>query len=434
MSTSDGVKIGWKSAAALVVANMIGTGVFTSLGYQLSDLSNSWSITILWILGGFIAIFGAFSYAEVGAVYPKSGGEYYFLTKLYSPVIGYLAGWISLTVGFAAPVALACMALGAYVHSAFLLDPTPVAVTSLVIIGLIHSFNLKQSERFQNSITFLKIALCLILIVLGLSWIPETIHGNWDQSWKMEITTGGFAVALIYVTYSYTGWNAASYIVDELKDKKRTLPKALISGTLLVTVIYVLLHLVFLIHAPGSAYQGKIEVGEVFATFLFGENGGKWMSTLIGFFLISSISAMVWVGPRVSRVMGDHHQLWHFLSKTNSFGIPVLAIWFQVLISVLMIVTGTFEAVLLYCGFILQISSALVVFGSFLIRRRNKTLPFKSVFHPIFPILFLMMSAWILFYLFKERPMESLAGMINIFLGFLTYQFSNKMKRSASNN
>lgn len=424
-------KIGWKVAAALVVANMIGTGVFTSLGFQLLDVQNTWSIAALWILGGVMALVGAFCYAEVGSAFPRSGGEYIFLTKMYHPFVGYLAGWVSLVVGFAAPVALAAMALGAYLSNVVSISQTGMAVGIVLVISAIHSFNLRVSSRFQALATWFKILLIAFLILAGL-WVSTEVSAlDFSNSWTAEILTPSFAVAFVYVSYSYTGWNAAAYILDEIEQPRINLPKALVRGTLLVTLLYVLLQMVFLKHGSLEALQGQIDVGHVFATEVFGARGASGINFLIAFFLISSISAMVWVGPRVSMAMSEDYSLWRFLKRKNKNGIPVLAIGLQALISIFYILTGTFESVLLYCGFILQLSSALAVGGVFILRKRNPSATYyQSPFYPWLPLVFVLFSIWILGYLIVNQPRESLMGLALLGVGALTYLFSPKAGRS----
>lgn len=414
-------KIGAKTAAALVVANMIGTGVFTSLGFQVVDIRNTWSILLLWIIGGVVALTGAFSYAELGSLYKRSGGEYEFLSRAYHPLVGYLAGWISLTVGFAAPVGLAAMAMGSYLEVFSGGGGKLLALGVVVGISLVHSLDLRQSSTFQNAITLLKVLLIAAIIGAGLAVAPSEDLLDLSSGWVDEITLPAFAVALVFVTYSYTGWNAAAYIVDEIMDVSNNLPKALVRGTLLVTVLYVLLHFVFLKHTPIPVLSGKVEIGQLFAEQVFGGLAGKVISGLIAFFLLSGISAMVWVGPRVSMVMGEDHSIWRFLKKKNRHGIPVTAIWFQAFISMVMILTGTFEQVLVYCGFILQISAALTVCASFRVRKKGAVLPYRSPFHPVFPIVFIAISIWILAYLIKTNPWESVFGLINILIGYVTW-------------
>lgn len=420
-------KIGARSATALVIANMIGTGVFTSLGFQLADTTNTVSILLLWCLGGAIALAGAFSYAELGAAFRRSGGEYHYLSQLYHPLVGYLSGWVSLTVGFAAPVALAAMAMAAYLAKSVPVSTTGMATAVIVLVTVIHSVSIRRSSRFQLATTALKVLLILGFVALGLVLPPAVSNAlDWSASWQQEIMLPAFAVSLVYVTYAYSGWNAAAYIVDEIRQPARNLPRALILGTLLVTVLYVLLQGVFLRQAGLAELTGKVEVGQVVATQLFGRTGGDWVSLAIALFLVSSISAMVWVGPRVSLVMAEDHRFWQFLRQQNRHGIPVRALWFQSGLSILLVWTGTFEEVLLYCGFILQLFAMLAVLGTFLLRRKQIAMPYQNPTHPWLPALFILASLWILGFLLWERPEESLFGLANLAVGWITYRISSK--------
>ncbi|MEZ5032710.1 MAG: amino acid permease [Saprospiraceae bacterium] len=420
-------KIGARSATALVIANMIGTGVFTSLGFQLADTTNTVSILLLWCLGGAIALAGAFSYAELGAAFRRSGGEYHYLSQLYHPLVGYLSGWVSLTVGFAAPVALAAMAMAAYLAKSVPVSTTGMATAVIVLVTVIHSVSIRRSSRFQLATTALKVLLILGFVALGLVLPPAVSNAlDWSASWQQEIMLPAFAVSLVYVTYAYSGWNAAAYIVDEIRQPARNLPRALILGTLLVTVLYVLLQGVFLRQAGLAELTGKVEVGQVVATQLFGRTGGDWVSLAIALFLVSSISAMVWVGPRVSLVMAEDHRFWQFLRQQNRHGIPVRALWFQSGLSILLVWTGTFEEVLLYCGFILQLFAMLAVLGTFLLRRKQIAMPYLNPTHPWLPALFILASLWILGFLLWERPEESLFGLANLAVGWITYRISSK--------
>lgn len=421
-------KIGWKVGAALVIANMIGTGVFTSLGFQLRDVQNTWSILLLWGLGGVMALIGAFCYAEIGSAFKKSGGEYIFLSKLYHPLAGYLSGWISLTIGFAAPVALAAMALGVYLGNVVQMNPTILAIGAILLISTIHSFNLHISSRFQSYASWFKVILILFLILVGIFYVSNRTALDFSGSWNTELLTSSFAIAFVYVSYSYTGWNAAAYIIEEIDSPRINLPKALIRGTLIVTILYVFLQFVFLKHASLPQLMGKIEIGHIYATQVMGVQGAKIINILISFFLISSISAMIWVGPRVSFAMSKDFRIWQFLHKRNKHNLPVVAVWVQGALSILYVLTGTFESVLLYCGFILQLSSALTVAGVFLLRKNRPTLPgYKAPLYPLLPIVFTVFSIWILVYLIIDKPLECLVGLLILAIGFVTY-FINKKR------
>lgn len=421
--------IGWFTASAIVIANMIGAGIFSSLGFQLVGTQNSWSILLLWTLGALMALCGALSYAELGTYWPRSGGEYHFLSRAFHPALGYLSGWVSLTVGFSAPVALAGMALADYVAPYLEISGFGLALTVILGISLFHSFSLRQSSLLQNGSTLLKLALIFLLILFGISQSPEQSAFLWDSSWKQEVIAPVFAVSLVYVTFSYSGWNAAAYLVDEIRDVRRNLPRALMTGTLVVSVCYLLLNLVFLRHNPLHALQGRLEVGRITADAIFGPTGGAIISFGIGLLLISSISAMVWAGPRVTQVMGEDYRLWHWFSIKTSRKIPLRALWLQTAITVVLLISGTFEQVLIYSGFILQLFTALTVAGVFVLRRKiPEARGFKSPFFPLPQLIFLLLSSWILIYLVVAQPLESALGLLNLLLGALVYSLDTSLR------
>ena len=226
---------------------MIGTGVFTSIGFQLSAVQNTWSILLLWLLGGLLALFGAFAYAELGTHFKQSGGDYIYLSRVFHPLMGYLSAWAGLTVGFSAPVALAAMAFTKYLSPFGLNGNIYLAIGIILLIGLLHSFTIRHSSKLQNFSTLIKITFIVLLVVIGFL-IQGNVNTalNWTNSWKQELMQSGFAVSMVYVAFAYTGWNAAAYVVDEIEDPSKNLPKALIGSTLFVAIVYVLFQLVLL--------------------------------------------------------------------------------------------------------------------------------------------------------------------------------------------
>lgn len=425
------VKLGLFTVTSFVVANMIGTGVFTSLGFQLMGIESVFAILALWVLGGIIALSGSLVYGELGAAMPRSGGEYHYLSVIYHPVAGFLAGWISVTVGFAAPVALASMALGSYTGKVFTsLHPVMVAIFTLLVITAIHSWDIRNGSRFQNVFTFFKVLLIIAFVVSGFFIAPDirTISLVPVMSdWK-DIASPAFAVSLIYVTYAYSGWNASSYIAGEIKNTRRLLPKSLLLGTIIVAVLYVLLNFTFLSTAPVSDMAGQVDVGYISAYHIFGETGGNIMGMLISFLLISSVSSMVFVGPRVSQVMGEDYNILKFLSFRNKKNIPLYAIFTQSAISLVMILTGSFETVLTYTGFTLNLFTFMTVAGVFVHRIRfpEAERPFKTPGFPFVPLIFLAIMGWTLFFLIRERTFESLLGFATVLSGLILY-FANKL-------
>lgn len=428
------LKINAYTGMAIVVANMIGTGVFTSLGFQVVDLNNTTVILMLWLLGGIFALAGAFSYAEIGTVIQKSGGEYAFLSKIFHPSIGYLSGWLSITVGFTAPIALSAMALVEYFPLSIAYTKT-VSVALLFIITFIHTKSLRTKSRFQNTSTFLKVLLILIFILAGLLISPNSTLATDEAasgSFFTELTSPAFAVALIFVSYAYSGWNAAAYIVEELEKPVYSLPFAIVGGTLLVTVLYIMLQYIFLKHVPLAELAGQIDVGAIAAKKMFGEQIGDIFGLIISLFLVSGISAMIWVGPRVTTSMANDYWPWSYFKVKNN-EVPHRALWFQFAISTILLVTGTFEQVLVYCGLLLTISAMITVCGVFLIRRQKKYAgagSFKSPFYPLFQLLFLLISVWMIAFATIQNTFESMLGMINLLAGWILWKLSNHYNKS----
>lgn len=421
-------KISWKTAAGLVVANMIGTGVFTSLGFQLAVVQNTWTILILWMVGGIMALIGSFVYAELGTHFRRTGGDYIFLSESIHPSVGYLYAWVSLVVGFSAPIAIAAMAMNNYLSPLFGQSILP-GLFFLLAVPIAHIFSVSRSAQFQDLMTLVKILFVLVLIGMGLfsGSKVEVPALDLSSSWQEEVLLPGFAVSLIYVFYAYTGWNSAAYIIEEVDQPQKNLPKALISATLSVMVIYILLQLVLLKHASVDQLSGKVEVADIAFGNLLGSGGALWVSFFIGIQLIATISGYAWVGPRVTYAMAKDFKLWHPLAKINSNGIPVRAIFLNTAISLILFVSGSFEQVMLYAGFVLQLMGTVTIFSSLRIQKENG---FKTPFKPLLQIIYLIFSSAIMGYLVWDRPKESLAGIGILLLGAMLYAFDSRASKS----
>jgi APA family basic amino acid/polyamine antiporter len=418
------------TATSITVANMIGTGVFTSLGFQVADVRSGFALLLLWTLGGVFALCGALSYGELAAAVPRSGGELHFLGRIYHPLVGFLAGWLSVTVGFAAPIALTAMAFGRY-FGRVVEGASPLAVSCAMVgaVTLAHLFNLRFGSYFQNLFTLFKVALILVFIAASLRVpSPEPLRFEPSVADLPVIWSAPFAIALLFVMYSYSGWNASTYITDEVEEPARNVPRSLLLGTALVMVLYVGLNWAFLTTAPISELEGKIEVGHVVAERIFGVGGGKVMSAMLCIALISAVSAMTWAGPRVTQVMGQDHALFRFLARTTPAGIPRRAILLQGAIVVTLLLTSTFEQVLVYIQLTLTLSSFLTVLGVFVLRRREPDLPrpYRTWGYPLTPALFLLISLFAMGYTLVDRPGESLAGLLTVLAGVPVYLLSHR--------
>ncbi len=415
-------KITLLTASSIVIANMVGTGVFTSLGFQLSAVQNSWTILLLWVAGGLLSLFGAFAYAELSTYFNQSGGDYIYLSRVFHPVMGYLSAWAGLIVGFSAPVALAAMAFTKYLAPFGLNDNKWLAIAIIFLIGLMHSFTIRHSSRFQNYSTFIKVAFIVGLVVLGYLLSGNSAGAfHFTNSWQQEVFKPGFAVSMIYVSYAYVGWNAAAYVADEIDNPHKNLPRALIGSTLFVSVVYVLFQFVLLKHATVAEMEGKEEVTFIAFNNLLGSNGGKWVSFFIAIQLVATISSYLWVGPRVTHAMSKEHRLWQPLAKTNKHNIPVAAVWAHVIIAVVLTLTGSFEKVLLYAGFVLQLMSSLTVATSLFLKKKEKQAVFKSPFKPVLQLIFLLFNAWVLLFTLIDKPVESCIGIGILLVGLLLY-------------
>lgn len=418
-------KIAFNTAVAVVIANMIGTGVFTSLGFQLSGTHSVFAIMMLWVVGGVLALCGALVYGEIGAALPQSGGEYNYLSKLYHPAIGFLSGWVSVTVGFAAPIAAASVALSKYVNKIYpSVDPILLAVSIIVLITLIHSFNLKAGSVFQRGFTWIKVICIGMFVGFGLFYQPAhtlTITAT-SADWS-DVFSGTFAGSLIYVLYAYSGWNAAAYVAGEMENVQKTLPRALILGTTVVLVIYATLNYVFLYTVPMNELEGVVEVGYVSAKHIFGPNVGQFMSLVIALLLVSTISAMILAGPRVTQSMGKHIHGLRFLAISNKNNVPYVAIMFQSVIAVVLVLTSSFESLITYVSFTLNVFTFLTVAGIFVLRYRFPEIerPFKTPFYPFTPILFLAIIFWTSWNIVTSRPLESLYGLLTVVAGLVVY-------------
>ena len=427
MSFAKGApKVGVVSAIALVIANMIGTGVFTSLGLQLDGIKHPLSVLLLWVIGAIAALCGAMAYGELGAAMPRSGGEYQYLSKAYHPSVGFLSGWVSVFVGFPAPIALAAMAFGAYFSGVFpVAAPHTLAVTALVVITLIQCLGVKIGTSFQNIFSSLNIILILLLVVTGLFFSEKSLPVPLalDGGVLRDIASPAFAVSLVYVAYAFSGWNASAYIAGEIDRPQKNLPLSLCLGTALVAVLYLLLNYTFLATATVSELAGQIDVGYICAGNIFGPRGRDIVGCIISVLLVSSISSFIFVGPRITQVIGEDYPLLRFFSHRTMRGVPLVAMLFQSLISLVLITTSSFETVLIYVGFALNLCTFLAVLGVFVCRRRFPDMPrpYKTWGYPVAPIIFLVIMGWNLVYLLLERPIASIAGLLTMLAGLAFY-------------
>jgi len=439
---------------AIVVANMIGTGIFTTTGFLAGDLGRPSLVLGIWVVGAIIAVAGCLCYAEMGVNLPESGGEYIFLREAWGPVWGFLSGWISFFAGFSAPIAAAALAFSAYFSHFFPSFAVTggsansgsatgwfhtghgqlLAVGIVVVFSVINVVGLRLAARIQNVITGLKLG--VLILFLGFAFTIG--HGSMAHFSQAAVRTSThslpaqFAVSLIFVMFGYSGWNAATYVSGEMKTPERTIPASLVVGTLTVAAFYLLLNVAYLYALPLESMKGVVAIGEKSASALFGLRGGNFFSAIMSVGLLSCVSAMVIAGPRVYFAMAVDHCFFPAAARIHpQWGTPMYAIIFQALAAIVMILTGTFEGLVYYIGFALIFFAALAVAGSVHLRRREgwKRLAVVNWGYPLAPALFITASVWMLFYTASLRPKESALGLVTIVLGAVLYYWKFRPRR-----
>jgi APA family basic amino acid/polyamine antiporter len=446
-------QLGLLIAAAIVIANMIGTGVFTSTGFQAASLHDPWTILIAWVVGGALALCGAAAYAELGALMPKAGGEYVYLREAYHPAVGFMSGWVSLTAGFSAPIAVAALAFSRYVSKLFpalqsqdawaklsitisdyhLANVTigvqqVIAIALIVAVTSLHAFDTKLGGWVQTVFTAAKVLLIVCFILAGVL----VGHGDWahlapQHGGLVNIGTRDFAVSLMYVSFAYSGWNAAAYIAGEIRTPEKTLPRALFLGTGTVMVLYVLLNLVFFYAVPSDVLSGAsgsgpvFEVGDIAARALFGDTAGQLVTSVIALALVSAVSAMVMAGPRVYSAMALDRALPRVLARHSRRGVPTVAVITQGVLGCVFATVGDPDVLIRFVGFTLAIFAALTVGAVFVLRGRGMRAAYQTIGYPITPIAFIALSAWIAYAQIVAHPKESVVVAIVLAIGGALY-------------
>jgi APA family basic amino acid/polyamine antiporter len=430
--------LGAAHGAALVVAGMIGTGIFTTTGMLLASLGSPWLVLLTWVVAGVLALCGAAVYAELGAMMPRAGGEYIYLSRAFHPAVGFLSGWIGLLVGFAAPAAASALAFGRYLHAiAPALPQKPLALALIVLVTTAHLVDVRFGARLQAALTGLVVVLILVFIVgaaasgqgawahlAGTAGAIVAPGATAPAAGAPAVTAGALALGLVFVSYAYFGWNTAAYVAGEIRDPARSLPRALVAGTALVTVLYVALNLVFLWAVPPGALAGQIEVAHLVAGALFGPRGATLLSSLVALALAGSVSAFMMAGPRITIAMAEDGLFFRALGRTGPRGAPTGAVALQGALAFLVAATAAFEPILVYVGFTLTVSAGATVLAAFVLRRREPDAPrpHRALGWPVSGLLFLVSAVFMTTFAIHSRPRESAASLLTLLVGGLAYK------------
>jgi APA family basic amino acid/polyamine antiporter len=431
-------RLGLFPATNIVIANMIGAGIFTTSGLLMKGLNDPVLMLVLWGAGGIIALCGALSYGELGAAMPGAGGEYLFLSKLYHPVFGFLSGWVSFMVGFSAPIAASAMGFSEYFCRAVPAFPgllsdagimnelttrKLISVSIILIFTFIHYRGIRTGARVQNFLTVLKVFLIIVLLVAGFMSgkgdINNFTSGNPANSGFAGLKTAG--LSLMWIMFAYSGWNASTYLGAEIKDPSKTLPRSLIYGTGIVIVLYIALNVLYVYGIRPDDMKGVISVGGLAMGNLFGRSAEVLFSLLIAFALFSSLSAFIIIGPRVYYSMAKDGLFFRSVARIHPrFQVPSNSILIQCLIAVVLALSGSFEQVLTYMGFALGIFPVLTVIGIFKLRKNYKN-ELKLPGFPVTQVIYILTGIMILVLAFLERPVESSVALLVVAAGMPAY-------------
>lgn len=445
-------QLGIYSATALVISNMIGTGIFTSTGFLAGQLGSPNLVLIIWLVGASFALAGAFCYSELGVNFPASGGEYVYLTQAYGPTWGFMSGWVSFFAGFSAPIAAAALAFSDYLgyfHPAFKQQSAWVrynigdyalqfggaqilAMSLILLFTVLNLFGVQFIARIQNLLTSVKILVLIAFLGMGF-----TIgHGDWNnlsQTAVRNVDTSipaQFAISLFWIYVAYSGWNAATYVAEELRKPERTLPLALTLGTAAVAALYILLNVLFIYASPLEKMKDVLAVGSLTANALFGPSIAGIFSGLFAVSLMSTVNAMVTIGPRLYYAMAKNGAFLPVAGRVHpEWRTPVPAILFQGAWAMVMTLFD-FGLLIVYIGFLLNFFAVMAVASLFRFRSRPgwQKLGVVSFAWPLMPAFFVVPGLWMTLYGMMLQPVVSLAAGVTVGSGALLYHFKLRKK------
>jgi APA family basic amino acid/polyamine antiporter len=441
-------QLGFFSATALVISNMVGTGIFATPGLMAGDLGSAWWILACWTAGALFAFAGALSYSELGVNFPSSGGEYVYLTHAFGPEWGFMTGWVSFFAGFSASIATAALAFSNYLGYFFpslrqgnaslvigsgaislRLGPGQAVASSLIaVFTILNCFGVGRTAKVQNVLTSTKLIVITGFVLLALL----AGQGSWAHFSEPAIRTSSisllsqFFISLLFVMFGYSGWNAATYIAEEVARPERTLPAALATGCAIVAALYLALNVVYIYATPLEQMKGVIAIGSVSAANLFGPRVAGAFSALLALCIVSTVNAEVTVGPRVYYAMAKNHAFFSAAATVHPrWHTPVIAILSQGLCAMLMTLTP-FTELVVYIGMSLTIFSVLSVASLFIFRRGRpgwQRLRAVDFAYPLIPAAYVLVGACMMIYGVIWQPRASLTAFATVGLGALVYHF-----------
>lgn len=433
-----------RDGVALIVSNVIGVGIFTTPAIIAKLVPSPGAMLALWLAGGCLALAGAVSYAQLGRMWPLAGGEYIYLSRAYGPTAGFLSGWTSLIAGFSGAVAASAVGLVIYLGQyfpalasdhglfsinfyvgAFTFSPRSLTAAAVIVcFAVLHACNLGAGKLTQNALALLILAIVLVFCLLGFA----VGVGSWSQfrSLSVPLRPMNCLLALIPIMFTYSGWNAASYISEEMYDTRRTIGPALMIGTSIIVGLYAVINALYLYAIPLSTMQNAVNVGDVAAQALFGV-GRNFITPVLIIALLGSVSAMTIAGPRVYFAMARDGAFVRGFARTSTrFGTPALAIVLQALWSVVLVMAGGFEQILMYTGFTILLSSGAAVAGLFVAQRQALHSDSRLWLKMLAPGVFVAACAAIVINAVVGAPKTALVGSLLIAAGLPVFWWSRR--------
>jgi len=441
-------RLGTVDAAAIVIANVIGVGIFTTPGIVASMVPHPGALLALWICGGLLAFAGAMAYAELAVRFPRAGGEYVYFQETYGPMMAFLTGWTSFVAGFSGAIAAGSVGcaifLGYFIpwvadtrplvevplglFTLAISQRTLIAIAVILVLSAVHARGLQTGRVLQNGLAGMKVTALVALIALGMA----SSHGSLGH-----LAGGGtfrfsaWTAALIPVMFSYSGWNAATYLAEEIREPSRNLPRALGLGTLIVVFIYVGLNVVYLFALPVQRFD--IHVGQNATAQLLGAGAASSLTALSALIMFSSVSAMVVAGPRVYYAMARDGLFFSSAARVHPrFRTPRTAIFAQALWSCVLVLSGAFGPLLTYTGFAVVLFAGIAVGSLFVTRRKfaGERRAFSAWGYPVAPAVFCIASFMIVVSSLREQPLASFAGLAIIAAGIPLFYWVQSAGRS----
>lgn len=424
-------RFGLTTLSAIVIANMIGAGVFTTSGFTLAALHTPQRVLAAWLIGGVLALCGALSYGALARRISGSGGEYLFLSRAVHPAAGFVAGWVSLLAGFTGAIAFAAHALEAYLLPLTTAPPAwPagwLAVTVIVLAGIAHGVTARLGTVAQNILVGAKLALLCGIIVYAFAFAPA-------KAWQggpllgadggvAPLSWSALALSVMWISLSYSGFNAAVYVAGEAAQARRLVPRALLLGTLLVTALYLALNAVFVYVPAPELIAGSEDVAAQAAHALGGKPLANIVRVVIALALLTSVSSMIMIGPRVYAQMAADGVLPRWFHRAGQ--VPRRAVALQVVLAVLVVVIAKLEVLLSYLGFTLTLSAALTVASLFVLRARDGAIRVPVPGYPWVPGFYVIATLACAILAAAHRPHEALVGLLTIGCGLLAWRCSS---------